>query len=297
MTDIVFPIAVRTRNRPVYCDVTLKSIVATDLPEGLAPIVIDDCSDDEIARHYVDTDEYFKLPEEHAWPESGKWLRHVGQISPVGQLRGIKGRFEQMNPRKKKGVKGCLFWGIDNLFKRFPDAEGVIMVEGDCIFHKDWYRAIVKAWQEHKDDKGPNGVGIGLLSAYDRKCKHAKGEMGFAWRSLKMLSSGRWNCGNGIGGVAYLVTKPFYEAAKPAMQKNYSPGARGGDTTIQGYCANKEMSIAVTSPSYCQHIGVQSTAWQNKGWRYTLGFKRPFAFEAFDSEGVAFSWDWCRKLD
>jgi len=295
MSDVVFPIAVRTRNRPVYCDVTLKSLVATNLPDGLSPIVIDDCSDDEIARRYVDTDEDIELPEEHVWLDTPKWIQHVGKIEATKQLRGIKSRFEQMNPRKQKGVKGCLFWGIDNLFQTFPDAEGVVMVEGDCVFHEDWYLAIVNAWQEHKDEEGPNGKGIGLLSAYDRKGKNAKSNMGFAWRSLRRLSSGRWNCGNGIGGVVYLVTRPFYEVAKSAMQKNYSPAARGGDTTIQGYCANKKMSIAVTSPSYCQHIGVQSTAWPNKGWRYAVNFKRPFAFEAFDEDGTAFSQDWKRN--
>jgi glycosyltransferase involved in cell wall biosynthesis len=290
--DIIFPIAVRTRNRPVYCDVTLKSLAATKLPDGLAPIVIDDCSDNEIARAYVDTDGVIELPEIHTWPDAPKWIRHVGQIAPVKNLKGIKGRYEQMNPRKRKGVRGCLFWGIDNLFQRFPDSEGVIMIEGDCVFHEDWYLATVKGWTEHRNDKGPNGEGIGLLSCYDRKSKNPKGDMGFAWRSLRILSSGRWNCGNGIGGVMYLVTRPFYELVIKAMQKSYPPGSRGGDTMIQGYCANSKKSIAVTSPSYCQHIGIESTAWPQKGWRYTSGFKKPFAFEAFDDEGVAYSPDW-----
>ena len=52
-----FPIAVRTRNRHVYLDVTLKSLWASQLPEGVDLLVIDDCSDDPEMIRYLDTNE------------------------------------------------------------------------------------------------------------------------------------------------------------------------------------------------------------------------------------------------
>lgn len=295
----IFPIIVRSRNRPVYLDVTLKSLTASNIPDGVDLVVMDDCSDDEVAKRYVETDEIIELPDPCNWlgPDNKKWKGNVGNIVPVKQLVGIKSRYEIVQPEKRKGVKGGVFWAINYMFEHYPDAQAINCIEGDAVFNADWYEATVKGWRDKRDVKGPNGDHLGLLSCYDRKQKNRKGKMRSVWRSLRKLSSGRWNCGNGIGGVHYLVTREFWEKCEKGFHKEYPPGARAGDTMIQGMCANSDFSIACTAPSYCQHIGIESTAWPAKGWRYTKGFKKPFAFEARDENDVAYSEDWHKKPD
>jgi len=292
-----FPIIVRSRNRPVYLDVTLKSLTASNIPNGVDLVVMDDCSDQKEAKLYVDTDDIIRLPEQCMWlgPGHGKWKTYVGDIQPVEQLVGIKSRYNIIKPESRKGVRGGVFWAINYMFEHYPHAECINCIEGDAVFNADWYEASVMGWRARKNLKGPNGDRLGLLSCYDRKGKNTGAQMGVAWRSLRRMSSGRWNCGNGIGGVHYLVTREFWEHSKKAFQVKHNAGARAGDTMLQGFCANADFSIAVTTPSYCQHIGIESTAWPAKGWRYTKGFKKPFAFEVRDKEDMAFSWDWLKK--
>lgn len=292
-----FPIIVRSRNRPVYLDVTLKSLTASNIPDGVDLVVMDDCSDDEIAVKYVTTDDIIKLPEECLWfgPDHKQWKANVGNIEPVSQLVGIKSRFDIIQPETRKGVRGGVFWAINYMFEHYPNAQCINCIEGDAVFNADWYEATVRGWREKRDAKGPNGDHLGLLTCYDRKAKKPGTGMSSIWRSLRRRGDDRWNCGNGIGGVHYLVTREFWEACHKPFHSKHNPGARAGDTMLQGYCANAEFSIASTRPSYCQHIGIESTAWPNKGWRYSKGFKKPFAFEARNADDIAFSWDWKMK--
>ena len=293
-----FPIIVRSRNRPVYLDVTLKSLTASNIPDGVDLVVMDDCSDDDIAVRYVDTDDIIKLPEQCVWlgPDHGPWKAYVGGIMPVSQLVGIKSRYNIIKPETRMGVRGGVFWSINYMFENYPDAECINCIEGDAVFNADWYEATIKGWRTKRSDKGPNGTKLGIISCYDRKAKSPNAPMNSIWRSLRKLSSGRWNCGNGIGGVHYLITREFWEHSKKSFHVKYNAAARAGDTMLQGMCANAQFSIACTSPSYCQHIGIESTAWPAKGWRYTKGFKKPFAFEVQNPDAPAFSWDWLRKI-
>jgi glycosyltransferase involved in cell wall biosynthesis len=292
-----FPIAVRTRNRPVYLDVTLKSLWASQLPDDADIIVIDDCSDDPEALRHLNTDEKFKLEKPCTWLPEGhpKWEGYVGRIADVNSLNGLKSRIEVVRPERKKGVRGCLFWGIDYMMTRFPDAEGIIMIEADIVFNAEWYTATCHAYDRVMLGSGPNGPDLGLLTAYDRKGKTTKkgANDGCVWRGVTKRADGRWNCINGIGGVMYVVTRSFYEHSIGSFKKIHPASSRGGDTMIQGFCANANHSIAATVPSYCQHIGITSLAWPEKGWRHTTNFIKPMSFESFIDDGkTAYSVDW-----
>jgi hypothetical protein len=269
--------------------VTLKSIQATRL--GDSPLlVIDDCSDDAVSRSYIQTNELLRLSEPVNWPGVPEWGLYVGRLVSVARLRGIAGKVEVVQPETRKGVRGGVFWCIDYLFTRFPDQQEVILVEADAVFHHDWLSVTCKAYEECRDKPGPNGNKLGLLSCYDRKGNELN-RTGWRWRSVKKKDDGTWGCNDGIGGVMYLVTRDFYNAAKATMKATHNPNARGGDTMLQGLCGTHGFNIAVTVPSMCQHIGVSSTAWPEKGWRYTRNFRRPFAFETF-VDGRAVSEDW-----
>jgi len=296
----MYPIALRTHNRPVYLDVTLKSILATNLPDDYELLVLDDCSNDEVTRQYLFTDDVITLPTPFSFPTFKNWESYVGNIRPVQKLKGIKSTVEVVQPDTRKGVRGGIFWCVDYMMTRYSDAPGVIIIEADAVFHKKWYEATCFAYDnlaKRVAKQGPNGDQIGIVSCYDRKgssktLKTHKKKMGAGWRNLKKKRPGLWNCAGGIGGVMYLITREFYNRAKKAFKASYPPKQRSGDTMLQSACANKSLSIGITVPSYCQHIGKESTAWPEKGWRFTKNFKKPFAFEAFDDEGWAYSLDW-----
>ena len=274
---MTIPIGLRTRNRPVYLDLTLRSLLATDLGD-VEILVLDDCSDDPLTKEYLSTDDVIELPEPHVWPESGPFVRFCGELPTSTNLRGVKSKVRVESPESRKGVRGGIFWCIDYLMESFPGAEYVMVIEADAVFNKDWFTATENAYSKTKDQKGPNGSHLGLLTAYDRRPpKPPRGpSMGWTWRSVKKLSSGNWGCGNGIGGVHYLVTRAFYESCIPSMKKKYNPALRSGDTSLQALCGAREFSIAATTPSFIQHIGMNSLAWPSKGWRHARNFLKPF---------------------
>jgi len=290
----MIPIAIRTRNRPAYLDVTLKSLMATELPPETRLVVIDDCSDVSAAVRYVTTDDTIELPKAVIWPGTPLWSQRVGKIASFQRIRGIKSKFEVIQPDSMKGDRGGAFWSVCLLFERFSDAKLAILLEDDIVLHKGWLSALLGAHAECKDKPGPNGKRIGLLTAYDRRGGFRKGSGSGTWgfRSLANYGGGRWGCGDGIGGVMYLIPREFYEENRDRLKAFQSPGVRGGDTWLQGMCGDGKWNIAVTIPSYCQHIGVESTTWPNKGWRHTPNFQKPFAFEKFDKDGAAISDEW-----
>ena len=57
----MIPIALRNYNRPVYLDLNLRSILASDLPNNIDIIVTDDCSTDELSQKYFNTNDTIKL--------------------------------------------------------------------------------------------------------------------------------------------------------------------------------------------------------------------------------------------
>ena len=270
----MFPIIIRNFNRYEYLDITLKSLLGCNLPNDVEIIIYDDCSTDVLTNKYLSTNDI--LEQKFANPEWKKWEQFIGNI-PITPVVGIKDKFEIIKPDTKKGVRGAIFWLINYAMNRF-NVEAVHIVEADVVFHKDWYKVAEDGYNICKNQKGPNGDYIGLFSAYDRKCRRIPEKCGWAWRSVKKLSNGNYGCGNGIGGCHYIVSREFYNRAKKSFEAKYNPGLRSGDTTMQACCANANCNIAVTTPSMIQHIGFQSTAWPEKGWRHTRGFKQPFAW-------------------
>ena len=271
------PIIIRNRNRAVFLDTTLKSLLATKLPSDISIIVSDDCSDDEITKKYLFTNERIKI--NHQWSESPVWKANVGELPNIESLTGINGKIEIIQPEKKKGVRGGIFWNINYAFERFKQANQVIIIEADVVFHEDWYCALLTAFEQYEKKRGPNGDYLGLLSPYDRKGKTTTHNYGGAWRSVRKLSNGNWGCANGIGGCCYLVTREFYNRGLKSFQATYNPEQRSGDTALQALCGSVNCNIAVTVPSMIQHTGIVSLAWPTKGWRYTKNFLKPFAWK------------------
>jgi hypothetical protein len=290
-----FPIALRSFNRPVFLDTTYRSLKSSDIPEGVPLIVIDDCSENFIAKKHIFTNSEIVLEQVFKWPTYPGWLSGVGKIKPLKGLHGIKDEVEVVQPSERKGDLGGIFWIIDYMMSRFKDSECIIVFEADCVVRKDWYEVIEKSYHECKHSIGPNGDRLGLLTCYNRSATFGKSHKyelpGWRWGSVTEKISGNWNCGSGIGGVMYLVTRQLYEASISAMKASYKQTGRSGDTAIQAQCGIHKLNIASTSPSYCQHIGFESICWPNKGWRHSRCFK-DFCFEKFDEDGWAYSDKW-----
>ena len=271
----MFPIIIRNFNRYEYLDITLKSLLGSDLPNDVKIIIYDDCSTDTLTNKYLTTNDVLESRFEN--PEWKKWEQFTGNI-PITPVVGIRDKFEIVKPDTKKGVRGAIFWLINYVMNRF-NVEAVHIVEADVVFNKDWYVVAEDGYNKCKSQKGPNGDYIGLFSAYDRKCRKISANYGWGWRSVKKLSNGNYGCSNGIGGCHYIVSREFYNRARKSFEAKYNPGLRSGDTTLQACCARASCNIAVTSPSMIQHIGFLSVAWPEKGWRHTRGFKKPFAWK------------------
>ena len=289
------PIALRSRNRTPLLDVTLRSVLSTKLPEGFELLILDDCSPDPITQQYLFTDDTIVLPEPFTWLTGPPWYSYMGKIQDIPQIQGIKSVVEVVQPESRKGVRGGIFWCVDYMMTRYPDAPAVIVTEADAVFHEDWYDALINGYEVLKEKPGPNGDTLGILTCYDRKGKCGKNQTGYGAFHRSVSRKGKtniWSCACGIGGVNYLLTRSFYEAAIGSFKATYNPGQRSGDTTLQGVCGAAKFNIGVTAPSFCQHIGAESLAWPGKGWRYTKNFRKPFAFEAFDDEGWAYSQTW-----
>lgn len=275
--QIVIPIGIRTRNRPAYLDVTLRSLLATSLPPGVPIVVLDDCSDDEISKAQLFSPSLIELPEPCRWPDCEEWEAYVGDLPDVTHVQGLRHRIRTWQPPAQRGVLGGIFWCIEEMMNFYATAPAVIVIEGDVVFHADWYRAVVRAYEHGVCAQGPNGLGLGLLSAYNRKPgKPGDPESPLEWCALHRKENGNWNCSSGLGGVMYLVGRRLYESARPDFRAQYNPQARSGDTALQAVCARAGMSIAATPVSYIQHIGVESSAWPAKGWRYARRFLKPF---------------------
>ena len=288
------PIAMRSRNRPVYLDTTLKSLWATDIPSDAPMIVVDDCSDDELQLKYLNTCDDFVLPQPQIWRRDAKFVNAAATFAPVHRLKGIADKVEVVHPEMRMGVFHGVFWCVQYMMERFPEAEAIILIEADAVFHKDWYTTLMNVFPEVQHAKGPNGDTLGLLTCYDRIGSGQGDDPPWTWRKVKKLANGHWGCSRAIGGVVYLVHREFYKRAIDVFRQlalGGRPGKVSGDTAIQGLAGDRNCNLAATRPSFCQHIGVESLAWPSKGYRYCRNCKKPIAFEDEGPDGY-FSKDW-----
>ncbi len=273
------PIGIRSFERPLYTDITLRSVMST-IPHSNV-VVLDDCSNLDVTNRYLFSNDVISRGEYDCDFSSvqvaSEWKSAVGDLVSPDSIIGIHGKVSVIQPEEKRGDLGGVFWCVDRLFKDNPLVPGVILIEADMVFNAEWYSETIRCVAECKYAKGPNGNHLGLFSCYNRKGSKANCASGWQWRSLAPEgNTGRWRCGNGLGGVMFYVTREFYNSARDRFVKKY-PMKRSGDTAIQGLCAANKFSIASTNYSCCQHIGVISSTWgSRKGWRHCRNFKKPF---------------------
>lgn len=278
----MIPILIRTKDRPFYLNTTLKSLTASNIDDSLI-IIADDCSETQLMNDYLFTDNEIEFPEFNWYDEIDKevttkgsvvketlnltdkeiWNRYFGNVPIQLNAKGLKNRFNIIQPETNKGVVGGLFWTIYAGFTMFRNADKIIILEDDLIFHKNWLSNALKIYERNKHSK------LGCVSVYNRENPdYSKNSSNFYYEIDK------------IGGVMYLIPRKIFNImnANHLFNDDYSNKAVGGDVKFQSWLISNGYKILNTTESYIQHIGVKSLARPGRFLRYSKNFVQPYTW-------------------
>lgn len=280
----MFPILIRSKDRPFYLNTTLKSLMATNLEDGII-VIADDCSSTEEMNDFLFTNKKVILPEFNWYEEieteittSGSivkdvenlsnkeiWDRYIGNVPIETTLYGLKNKFNVIQPKENMGDVGGLFWTIYAGFTLFRNAEKIVILEDDLIFNKNWLKISNLIFNKEYLSN------LGCISVYNR-------ENIDYFNPTK--SRNLYNEINGIGGVMYMIPRDVFDLMKADgfFDKYYDKKILGGDVIFQKYLNTKNLKILNTSSSYIQHIGIKSICRPGRFLRYSKNFIQPFAW-------------------
>lgn len=282
----MIPILIRSKDRPFYLNTTLTSLTATNLEDALI-VIVDDCSETDLMKEYLFTDNNINLPDFSWYDEIEKevtteghiirdsehlsnkeiWNKYIGDIPINLNITGIKEKFNIISPTSNKGDVGGLFWTIYLGFSLFKNADKIIVLEDDLIFHKNWLKNALTIYNNEKYSK------VGCVSVYNREIEN---------NSRKQNLSTYFENPN-IGGVMYLIPRTTFDIMKndKLFQINYGQDEIGGDVKFQNYLASKDLRILNSTESYIQHIGIKSITRPGRFLRYSKNFLKPFAWNKY----------------
>ena len=278
------PIIIRTKDRPHYLHTTLKSLMGTELYDGLV-VIADDCSTDEITKEYLFTDKIVKF-NDFTWVDeinneitekgyiykSDKsnqeiWNEYIGNLPIETYALGLKNKFNIIQPKENKGDKGGLIWTIGAGFSLFKNAEKIVILEDDLIFNKNWLKIANLIYEKEKMSN------LGCISVYNREIENIN-DFFYTTRSQ-------------IGGVMYMIPRKIYNLMKDdcLFKMNFSENNIGGDIFFLNWLSEKNLKILNSSMSYIQHIGIKSICRPGRFLRYSVNFIKPYAWDRkFDYE-------------
>lgn len=275
------PILIRCRNRADYLNITLKSLLGTDLKDVFI-VIVDDCSDDETMLEYLYTNNKIEI-ENKGWidqidenvttestlffnpeqlSEADLWKKYIGNIDYPTTLYGINDKFSIIRPSKNMGDLCGLYWTITAGFELFKNAERIIILEDDLIFNKNWFNITNFIYNQEKFSK------LGAISVYNRE--NTVTNNGSFYKEIEH-----------IGGVMYLIPRNVYDFLNrnKKMVFEIEPERNvGGDTHFQNLLVKNGFKIFNTNESYIQHIGVRSLARPGRFLRVSKNFLNPVAW-------------------
>ena len=280
----MFPILVRTKDRPFYLNTTLASLTATNLNDGQI-IIIDDCSTTDVMNEYLFTDHEITLPNFNWYGEinskitergsiltndvnlklSNKeiWDKYIGNIPIKTKIKGLKNRFNVLQPKNHNGDIAGLLWIIFTGFSLFRNVDKIVILEDDLIFNKNWLNYCISIFKQVNDNS------LGCISVYNREndftCKYNLNNY----------------CKNpNIGGVMYMIPRNVFDLMKTngVFDLSFSDLQIGGDVYFQEWLSNNNLKIYNSMFSFIQHIGIQSTVRPGRFLRYSKNFVQPFAW-------------------
>jgi hypothetical protein len=234
------PIGILTHNRPVYLDVTLRSLSATDLPAELPVIVYDDGSDDPAARRYLDSADSFVV--QHQWPRTRKWQAaqlNILEDNPL--LHGIANVIEvvRVQPSAAGVVLGSCF-AIRDLFRRFPNAPAVILLQDDVLLKSDWYCRLTKQLGKSLRHDRTQGLIAGM---------HIDTRLSRPIRATTAVQTCTAQC--------YLITRALYDRLQGWFERAEHERS-AFDGSLCRLVRSSGFEIQLIYPYVCQHIGIVS---------------------------------------
>jgi len=252
----MIPIGILTHNRPVYLDVTLRSLSATDLPTKLPVVVYDDGSDDPAARRYLDSSDSFVV--EHQWPMTPRWrAARLDILEDNPRLHGIANAVEvvRVEPSPAGVVLGSCF-AIRDLFHRVENAPAVILLQDDVLLKVDWYRRLTKQLGHSLRPDHTQGLVAGM---------HIDARL---HRPIMKTTAVRVSTAQ-----CYLVTRALYDRLQGWFERiDHERTAFDGSLCRLAHRFGFEVQLI--HPYVCQHIGVVSKvrpAWEFHTCNYGRG--------------------------
>jgi len=230
------PIGILTFNRPALLDLTLRSLCASDLPEGIRVVIYDDASNETPAIDYLYTNKAI------AGISSLTPIK-LGTDTPVVTLnKNVGGIHGSIQVSRSKSHMGVFHGSLRALyhFLKTTDAPYLCLVQDDVIFAQDWYLKMsnVAAYERP-------GVLAGLAfgSAACRRCKLSK-------KGAVISSFVQASC--------LFLSRELLISALPKMLTIEKSRMRGFDTLICDIARQVGANILLMCPNVCQHVGVLS---------------------------------------
>lgn len=238
----IVPIGIVTHNRARYLDITLRSLSATKLPEEQVVVVFDDASDDSKTLKYLYSNDVIDLSQE--WPSSKQWHDHgLGIVKSRHDAIGIKNIVPiVLLDNIRQGVVDASCNALRELYKMFPDADKVILLQDDVIFNTNWFDRLIDSSKTTVDP--PPGIiagsgGIGGSRDPDKNV-------------LNLIVQANAMC-----ILVTLLGKKIVD--KWINEKHYD--IRGFDGLLCIVIRENNAGVYAISPSICQHIGIVSKVW------------------------------------
>lgn len=243
----MIPIGILTKDRMDYLDVTLRSLSATDLPESTPVLLYDDGSTAASTQLYYTTSQ--PVSTTHAWPHDSKWRAAGLDVIQNNYYPpcGIAGKLPVVSlVYAGTGVVNASCAAIRDLFRRFPAARGVILLQDDILLKADWYARL-------RDTAGKVPK-LGLLAGI--KLNHKL----HAHRAVNGFIS------SGVTAQCLYITAEAYRRCQDYLTREHVIQKRFDDT-FRSTVVGTGLTAGCLFPFICQHIGVRSLVRPGYTWK------------------------------
>lgn len=246
------PIGIVTRNRAPYLDITLRSLSATQLPEGQFLTVYDDASDSGSTRDYLYTerpsDFGLALPNNAAWQRAGLSMVRSRQAAP-----GLAGRINVVPLGvSSSGVMQASCRALSLLTANYPN-QAVVLLQDDVVFSADWMQAL--------QDEAARRICFGARPAPGVICGCDIN------RELTGPSPSFLAPHGGITAQCYYFTAAGATALQDWLR--HPPSERVGfDNKLCAAIRAAGLGVYLMTPGICQHFGVTSLVRPKCRWTW-----------------------------
>lgn len=251
----MIPILVTCKNRLRYLDATLKSISLT-VPAGVVVYVVDDGSVNSDMIDYLTTDRVIHVNDYEFPNGNNEWITRIGFI-PNHDVQGVKGKVNViLKEPPSEGVK-TFTSAIRYIFEK-NKCSHVIKVQDDVVFKQGWYSAMKKSALK-------SGITSGFRHFFD------SAKLSIVNGNTDILEAGH------VGGICLMISLELCKD-KPILINNDVVRTRDMDDFWTDNCRSAGMSIHVTNPGVCQHVGFKSLVYQ--------GTHKQFMFDGSRTRGI-----------